>query len=78
MQAQRADETSGMYIKEGQNYWSYLGDATEGSSSVTWFLAGTPGNWKGTPMVVVVLVEEDNGRFAERVGRELIIDAMNP
>jgi hypothetical protein len=29
-------------------------------------------------MVVVVLLEEDNVRLAERIGKELIADAMNP
>ena len=78
MPAQTADETSDAFVKEGQNYWTHLGIATEGDSSVTWFLAGTPANWQGSPVVVVVLIEEDNARLAERVGRELMIDAMNP
>ncbi len=78
MQAETADEASAMFLAEGKNYWSHLGKATEGETSVTWFLAGTPGNWQGTPIVIVVLVEEDNARLAEHIGRELIVDAMNP
>ena len=31
-----------------------------------------------TPLVVVVLLEEDNARLAQWIGQELIIDAMNP
>jgi hypothetical protein len=29
-------------------------------------------------MVVVVLLEEDNVRLAGRIGKELLVDAMNP
>jgi hypothetical protein len=29
-------------------------------------------------MVVVVLLEEDNVPLAQRIGKELIVDAMNP
>jgi len=47
-------------------------------SPVTWFIGGTPPNWQATPLVVVVLLEEDDARLAEWVGRELLIDAMNP
>jgi hypothetical protein len=41
-------------------------------------LAGTPPNWQGTPIVLVVLIEQDNVRLAERIGQELIVDAMSP
>lgn len=78
MQATPADEASSLFVEEGDNFWSHLGKAREGDTSATWFLAGTPGNWQGTPFVVVVLIEEDNERIAERIGRELIVDAMSP
>ncbi len=78
MQMEMADDASLSFIQKGDNFWSYLGKASEGDTSVTWFLEGTPGNWQGTPFVVVVLIEEDNARLAERVGRELIVDAMSP
>jgi hypothetical protein len=78
MQATPADEASSLFVEEGDNFWSHLGKASEGDTSATWFLAGTPGNWQGTPFVVVVLIEEDNERIAERIGRELIVDAMSP
>jgi len=78
MQAPAADEAAASFIVDGQNYWSHVGQATEEESSVTWFIAGTPPNWQGTPLVVVVLVEENNIRLAQRIGQELIVDAMNP
>jgi len=78
IQAQSADEAAQFFIQDGNSFWSHLGRADEGDSSVTWFIAGTPPNWGGTPIVVVVLIEENNTRLAERIGEELIVDTMNP
>jgi hypothetical protein len=62
----------------GENYWSHIGIAEAEESTVTWLIAGTPPNWQATPMVVVVILEEENTRLAEWIGRELLVDAMNP
>ncbi|MCC7189823.1 MAG: FtsW/RodA/SpoVE family cell cycle protein [Anaerolineales bacterium] len=78
IQPKKADEAALSFVVEGQNYWSHLGRAAEDGVPVTWFIAGTLPNWQGTPIVVVVLLEEDNTRLAQRIGQELIVDAMNP
>lgn len=74
----QADEAAQSFIQNGNSYWSHIGHASESDSSVTWFIAGTPPNWGGTPIVVVVLIEEDNAGLAQRIGEELIEDAMSP
>lgn len=78
IQPEAADEAAESFIEEGQNYWSHLGRAAENNIPVTWFIGGTPPDWQGTPLVVVVLLEENNPRLALRIGQELILDAMNP
>ena len=78
LSASDASEAALSFIKEGQSYWSHTGRAEGDESQVTWFIAGTPSNWQATPLVVVVALEQDNPRLAERIGRELLIDAMNP
>jgi cell division protein FtsW (lipid II flippase) len=78
IQPEAADEAAQSFIQEGQNYWSHLGNAAENNVPVTWFIAGTPPQWHGTPIVVVVLLEENNPRLALRIGQELIVDAMTP
>lgn len=78
IQPEVADEAAKSFILEGQNYWSHLGQAVEDETTVTWYIVGTPPDWGGTPIVVVVLLEENNARLAQRIGQELIIDAMNP
>lgn len=73
-----AEEAAESFIQEGHNYWSHTGRATEKDTSVTWFIAGTPPNWQASPLVVVVLLEEDNPGLAQRIGQDLLVDAMYP
>jgi hypothetical protein len=76
--ASAADETAQSLITEGQGYWAYLGEAESDESPVTWFIAGTPPNWQASPLVVVVLLEDENAGLAEEIGRGLLSAAMNP
>jgi len=78
LQASAADETALAFTADGESYWEHTGQAESDESPVTWFMAGTPSNWQASPMVVVVLLEEDNVMLAERIGKELLVDAMNP
>jgi len=78
IQPSAADETAQSLVVDGESYWAHVGQAKSDESPVTWFIAGTPPNWQASPMVVVVLLEEDNERLAQRIGQELLVDAMNP
>jgi cell division protein FtsI/penicillin-binding protein 2 len=76
--ASAADDQVTSMVSERDHYWTYLGQAESEESPITWFVAGTPPNWQATPLVVVVLLEDDNPRFAQQIGRELLLDAMIP
>lgn len=78
LQAPAADEAALSYLMENQTHWQHLGQAHEDESIFTWFIGGTPPNWQGSPLVVVVVLEESNMRLAQRIGQELLIDAMTP
>ena len=78
LQAPAADEAASSYLIENQTYWQHLGQAHEDESFVTWFIGGTPPNWQASPLIVVVVLEESNVRLAQRIGQELLIDAMTP
>jgi hypothetical protein len=78
IQPAEADGAAAVFVDEGKNYWSHIGRATGEEGPVTWFIAGTPPNWQATPLVVVVVLEEDNERLAQFIGQELLVDAMNP
>jgi hypothetical protein len=63
---------------EGDSYWSHVGQAKSKESAITWFNAGTRPNWQASPLVVVVLLEEDNVSLAQQIGRELLARVMSP
>lgn len=76
--ASAADEAASSMVIENASDWTHLGRAESEESPITWFLAGTPPNWQATPLVVVVLLEDENPRLAAQIGRELLSEAMNP
>lgn len=76
--ASDASEAAVSFSNDNPSYWSHAARAQGVESPVTWFIAGTLPNWQATPLVVVVVLEQDNPRLAERIGRELLIDAMSP
>lgn len=76
--AQAADKAAQSLQVDGQNYWRHIGQAESEESPVTWLITGTLPKWQAAPLVVVVLLEEDNARLAQHIGQELLVDAMNP
>ncbi len=78
VQAPAADEAAQSYLIEGKTFWQHMAQARDGDQSVTWLIGGTPPNWQGAPLALVVVLEENNPRLAQRIGRELLVDAMNP
>jgi len=78
LQPEAADEAASSHLVVDLTYWQYLGRAQEDQSAFTWYIGGTPANWQATPLAIVVLLEDDNERLAERIGKELLTDAMHP
>ena len=61
----------------GENpYWSFTGIADE--TPLTWYLAGTLPDWSGTPLGLVVVIEENNLVLAKSVGQNLLPVALLP
>jgi cell division protein FtsI/penicillin-binding protein 2 len=73
-----ADEAAKSHLKSGRSYWSYLTQTIGKNSSVTWFVAGTSPDWQGSPLVIVVLLEENNVIQARLIGEDILAGAMNP
>jgi cell division protein FtsW (lipid II flippase) len=57
-------------------YWSFTG--TDKETPVTWHLAGTLPDWNGTPLALVVVLEEDNPAAANTIGQNLFASALHP
>lgn len=74
IQAEAADEAALSFIVEGKPYWSHVGQAETEENVITWLLAGTLPDWRGTPLVLVVTVEENNILLVQRI-RNRILDA---
>jgi len=72
IQAEAANEAALSFIKKGKPYWSHIGRASVSDTHITWLLAGTLPDWRGTPLVLIVALEENNISLAERIGENLL------
>lgn len=77
LQPQAADEAALSFIQNGEAYWSHIGFGRINKTSITWLIAGTPPKWQGTPLVLVVALEENNPVLAKRIGDKLFASALN-
>ncbi len=58
---------------EGASRWQITATTvTTENEPITWFIAGTTSDWVGQPLVVVVVLEEDNPEKAETIGIALL------
>ena len=73
-----ADETAQSLMVENLPFWQWSAPAGQGNVIVSWSLAGTLPNWQGTPLVVVVLLEDDNQQMADYTGLQLLDAATQP
>ena len=62
-----------MLAVAGQPYWQSVSTAFNGPDQyVTWYVAGTLPGQEGTPLAVVVLLEENNPSQASEIGEALL------
>jgi membrane peptidoglycan carboxypeptidase len=57
--------------------WSISSTATTASTTVNWYIAGTQTEWQGTPIVLVVALENSNAKTAESYGQDLFNTSIN-
>src|SRR6266508_929129 len=77
IQAEAADEAASAFIVEQKPFWGYTSKAGDADSVVSWFIAGTLPDWQGSPLVVVVTLEEDNSLLAKSIGSEVLTEALS-
>lgn len=58
--------------------WILTGSAREKEKAFRWFITGTPVNWQGAPLTLVVLLEEDNRALATAIAMHLFSEAVSP
>lgn len=76
-QARTADEAALSLIKQGKPYWSHVGQGSLDETIVTWLLAGTVPDWRGAPLALVVVLEENNTFLAEFIAENLMNAGMS-
>ncbi|HTX90141.1 MAG TPA: FtsW/RodA/SpoVE family cell cycle protein [Anaerolineales bacterium] len=76
--ASSAAETANGLAVSGKSIWLWSNSGLQGKNSITWSLGGTLPDWQGTPLAVVVLLEEDNPLWAENSARQLLETAIQP
>lgn len=80
LQAESIAQTVNKYILSNQSIWDH-GDSfwdDQEKITLTWYMAGTQPGWDGTPLVVVILLEENNLAFAREIGQTLLTLALQP
>ena len=80
LSAQSASSTAKSLMVSGQPFWQASGKGveTQGHKTITWYLTGTLPGWQGTPLALVIAIEEDNPSFTEYLGQTLMQEALQP
>jgi len=73
--AESAREITKALAGENPN-WSYTGSTSD--PPLTWHLAGTLPDWNGTPLALVILLEENNPALAKVISESLLATALQP
>jgi len=78
IQAMAANETALSFIVESKPYWQHVGQASvDEDTIITWLMAGSLPDWGGTPLILVVTLEENNTYLAKYIGDNLLGAAMS-
>jgi cell division protein FtsI/penicillin-binding protein 2 len=72
-----AKQAASAFIVQGKSYWSHVGQSSMDNNIITWLIAGTLPDWKGTPLALVVTLEENNTFLANHIGDTLLDSALN-
>jgi cell division protein FtsW (lipid II flippase) len=72
-------EVTGLLSIGDSPFWHSLGTAFRPDGAITWYLGGTrPGAWQGTPLALVIVLEEDNPGDALSIGESILRATIQP
>jgi cell division protein FtsW (lipid II flippase) len=75
--AQVARKTAQGMASASQLVWEFS-SIVSGETSLTWQLAGTLPDWKGAPLALVILLEENDPSLAQAIASEFLQVALSP
>lgn len=72
-----AQDVENLLKPETGTFWSYTGSGkSESDGSAAWFIGGTTSGWQGTPLAVVVVLENNNRLQARTIGMAVLEAAI--
>lgn len=74
-----ADQIAIKLASQSMPIWESIAQPKDAASKpLTWYLAGTLPEWPGTPISLVVLLEESSPTLAQKIGRALLTNTLQP
>ncbi len=58
--------------------WEISSWAADRDATISWYIAGTPPNWQGTPLALVIALEDGTPALAQKIGRQIFMGAISP
>jgi hypothetical protein len=60
------------------SFWQMVATAYSQKNMITWYLAGTDQDWKGSPLAMALVLEQDNPTLAQKIGSNLLNSTDQP
>ena len=64
--------------QSGKPFWEFEAKGAANTQPLTWYMAGTLPNWSGTPLAVVVVLEENTPGLAKDIGSAVLQQSIQP
>lgn len=71
-------ESAGKLPLTGLPAWETTASAQLEGTTITWYLAGTTPSWRGVPLALALVLEEDNPQLAARIGSAVLDTILHP
>ena len=69
---------TGQLASSGSPIWQIVATAQSQKNVITWYLAGTDQDWKGSPLALALVLEQDNPALAQKIGSTLLNSSAQP
>jgi cell division protein FtsW (lipid II flippase) len=73
-----AQNTTAQLATNGSPIWQIVATAQSQKNVITWYLAGTDQDWKGSPLALALVLEQNNPALAQKIGSTLLNITSQP
>ncbi|HMD87634.1 MAG TPA: FtsW/RodA/SpoVE family cell cycle protein [Anaerolineaceae bacterium] len=71
-------KTTVQMSSSSSSIWQIVASAYSQKNIITWYLAGTDQDWKGSPLALALVLEQDNPTLAQKIGSNLLNSTDQP